>query len=63
VGGKGFHVDPEHLKRSGKQLGDFGSKVGGHGSRLAQTGQRLAAHAGRDKSGIGGAIVKAMGKP
>jgi hypothetical protein len=57
-----IHTNPEHLRRSGTKLGDFGGKLAEGGQKLDSAGQRLLSHASADRSGIGSVISKAFGK-
>ncbi|MFC0548445.1 DUF6531 domain-containing protein [Kutzneria chonburiensis] len=58
----GFHVDPDHLDRSGGKLGDFAEKVSSGGERLQQAGQNLLSHASGDRSGVGAVVSKVFGR-
>lgn len=57
-----IHTNPEHLRRSGTKLGDFGGKLAEGGQKLDSAGQRLLSHASGDRSGIGSVISKVFGK-
>ncbi|HWC81749.1 MAG TPA: RHS repeat-associated core domain-containing protein [Pseudonocardiaceae bacterium] len=58
----GFKITPSDLHNSGSQLSDFGTQVASGGDKLEDIGSRLAKNAGRDKSGVGSVLVKALGK-
>jgi hypothetical protein len=57
-----IHTNPEHLRRSGTKLGNFGGKLADGGQKLESAGERLVSHASGDRSGLGSVISKALGK-
>lgn len=57
-----IHSNPDHLRRSGGKLSQFGRTVAAAGEKLDDTGQNLVDHANGDRSGIGSVVAKAMGR-
>jgi HNH/ENDO VII superfamily nuclease len=60
--GSGFKITPSELRSSGSTMQNFGDRVAAGGDKLQAIGSRLTAHAGRDKSGVGAVIAKALGR-
>jgi hypothetical protein len=56
------NIHPDHLRKSGGKLKDFGGQVSQAGEKLEETGQNLVSHASGDRSGVGAVVAKAMGR-
>ena len=57
-----INAHPDHLRRSGGKLSDFGGQLAEGGQKLETTGQNLVSHASGDRSGIGAVVAKLFGK-
>jgi hypothetical protein len=55
-------IHPDHLRKTGGKVKNFGSTVKETGQKLEQTGQNLVEHASGDRSGIGAVVAKATGE-
>ncbi|MFC0433846.1 RHS repeat-associated core domain-containing protein [Kutzneria buriramensis] len=55
-------TNPDHLRRSGGKLSEFGEKIAQGGQKLETAGQDLVQHASGDRSGVGAVVAKAMGR-
>jgi RHS repeat-associated protein len=61
MGGSALNITPSELHSSGSTLQNFGDQVAAGGDKLQTIGDQLVAHAGKDKSGVGSVIAKALG--
>jgi hypothetical protein len=61
MGDSALNITPSDLHSSGSTLQNFGTQVAAGGDKLQTVGQNLIAHAGKDKSGVGSVIAKALG--
>jgi RHS repeat-associated protein len=61
MGGSAFDITPSELHSSGSTLQSFGNQVAAGGDKLQTIGDHLVTHAGKDKSGVGSVIAKALG--
>jgi hypothetical protein len=56
------NIHPQHLRKSGGKVKQFGSTVKQTGLKLEETGQNLVSHASGDRSGVGSVVAKFTGK-
>ncbi|HEX4222279.1 MAG TPA: DUF6531 domain-containing protein, partial [Pseudonocardiaceae bacterium] len=61
MGDSAMNISPSDLHSSGSTLQNFGNQVAAGGDKLQTVGQNLISHAGKDKSGVGSIVAKALG--